>query len=90
VAEAEALLRTVFSFWSVSAQNRFVYAMLMCALTCVCCVLVVPELSTTMEVLGEDRQRPVQKAKMEIVLKKSADFHDIVAAEASNGRTSSS
>jgi hypothetical protein len=36
-----------------------------------------------MEVLGEDRQRPVQKAKMEIVLRKSPDFHDIIAAEAS-------
>lgn len=35
-----------------------------------------------MEVLGEDRQRPVQKAKMEIALKKSPDFDAIIAAEA--------
>jgi hypothetical protein len=35
-----------------------------------------------MEVLGEDRQRPVQKAKMEIGLKKSPDFDSIIAAEA--------
>lgn len=39
-----------------------------------------------MEVLGEDRQRPVQKAKMEIGLKKSPDFDAIIAAEASNDR----
>jgi hypothetical protein len=39
-------------------------------------------LSTTMEVLGEDRQRPVQKAKMEIMLRKSEDFHKIIAEEA--------
>lgn len=44
--------------------------------------LPVTGLSTTMEILGEDRQRPVQKAKMEIVLHKSPDFHDIIAAEA--------
>lgn len=44
--------------------------------------LPVAGLSTTMEILGEDRQRPVQKAKMEIVLHKSPDFHDIIAAEA--------
>mgnify|MGYP001806871587 CR=1 FL=1 len=45
-------------------------------------LLVSAGLSTTMEVLGEDRQRPVQKAKMEIVLKKSPDFDSIIAAEA--------
>lgn len=39
-----------------------------------------------MEVLGEDRQRPVQKAKMEIALKKSPDFDAIIAAEASNSQ----
>jgi hypothetical protein len=53
-----------------------------------CCALVLllllhpAGLSTTMEVLGEDRQRPVQKAKMEIMLRKSEDFHKIIAEEA--------
>lgn len=42
-------------------------------------------LGTMMETLGEERQRPVQKAKMEIVIKRSPDFHDIIAAEAANG-----
>jgi hypothetical protein len=42
-----------------------------------------------MEQLGEDSERPIQKAKMEVVLKKSPNFHDIIAAEASsNGRSS--
>jgi hypothetical protein len=38
-----------------------------------------------METLGEERQRPVQKAKMEIVIKRSPEFHNIIAAEAANG-----
>lgn len=42
-------------------------------------------LATCMDTLGEGRQRPVQKAKMEIWLKKSADFDSIMAAERENG-----